>query len=165
MKKKTKIIISVVIIVILVITSYIFIIEPMTWGEGDLSISIELDKEEYEINDTIHIKFTYKNVGNTNLRILHWVGPGITIYNSNQSIVRCLLPEKKSASPTNDDLIVIRVGESKTYDYRIDKYSWDLKENDTYKIVANYKRVEYETISLPYWKGEITSNEEYFEIL
>jgi hypothetical protein len=135
------------------------------WGEkGELSLKISLDKNLMTINESIIVTCILINSGDTDLRIIYpfaapWI---IDIYDENNSHVDFLINFYPPPPPSNNDLHKLKSKENVTFTYRINKYNWDIEENKTYRIIGHYISPYHKDYTLPYWKGEIWSNEHHF---
>jgi len=131
------------------------------WGEnGDLSITLTIEKEMMTIDETNNLTETIKNIGGSKLRIVIPFMSKIKMFDSNNMSVNWTGPEDDPpASPTNKNLEVLESGEMIEYIRQINLRNWDLKRNNTYRIVSHYFVGDYQDITLPYWKGELRSNE------
>ena len=168
MKKKIILIgcITFIVIIMIILSIYHFYIKPHSWGEeGQLQLILTSDRSDMNINESINITYTIKNIGNSNLRILYPIGPQIQIFNSTNSSVNWIGPiMDPPSSPTNSNLHVLKKGETKSFNYIISSGHWDLKSNETYRIKASYYSGVQDQISLPYWKGKVYSNELFFNV-
>ena len=136
------------------------------WGEeGDLEITISANKNAIKINESLIVTITYQNKGSTDLRILHIGGINAVLFDSNNSSVKFIGPIDDRALYNNDDLDIVRSRSTKSYSCPINNYNWDLKINETYKVLFYYKIYSEEEITLPFWKEELWSNEIYFKVL
>ncbi len=165
-KKKISILIATFIVIILILSTYFYYFEPRTWGDkGELSILISADKTKIEINQTINLTLTYANTGDKDLRILPMFGEKILILNSSNGSVKYVGPLRTRPSYTNKNLITLKAHKSKSYILDISKYDWDIKQNETYRVIAHYRIHDKEDITLPFWTQELWSNEVYFQII
>jgi hypothetical protein len=168
MKKKVLAAIVIVVVLALVIPiSYMFY-TVYSWGaDGELTLTISLDKTSMDIDGSINVTYTLKNTGDTDLRVL-W---GLTIYpievyDSNGSRARWTGPVyERGPPPTNEDLIVLSSGSSKSRNLRISENYLELHQNDTYRVVGYFYGGSESSITLPHWTGRIQSNEVFFDIV
>ena len=95
--------------------------EDDDWGEeGELKLTITIERTEMSLNETIGLEYNITNIGDTDLRVLYPIGPQIEIFDSfNNSVqwVGAVIPTPPS--PTNDDLEILEKGESKNFNYII----------------------------------------------
>ena len=136
------------------------------WGDdGELQLNLFSDEDEMELYGSINVTYELSNIGDSDLRILYPIGPNIHIFDSNNNSVQWMgevMPTPPS--PKNGDLKVLRKGESKSFNYIINTEYWDLHHNESYRIFGEYISGEQDQITLPYWKGELKSNEIYINL-
>jgi hypothetical protein len=165
MKKSTKIVI-VIVVLILVFALVVPIYMTYSWGEkGELDLTISLDKDTIDIDGTITVTWTLENVGDTKVRIIPPSRGHIRITDSNGTRVWDRGPDFEAPPPpTNRDLRVFKPGETITMKRSINDKDWELRSNETYSVYGFYTSVEEESVTLPFWKGELQSNKETFTI-
>jgi|GEM_PF-2751939 len=120
-----------------------------------------------ELNDgescTIHL--TLKNVGNKTLNLWkmeHQISYDVSFVSSTDNtpaFYQCGVIERVLL--TNEFLVELKPGES-LYS-SINSGCWILNPGE-YKLIAVYHAGERERITKPYWKGEVSSNEELIKV-
>jgi len=158
----------------MVFGSIIIILLSMTLGcienakesgeEYTLSLTISVSQNSIGVNDTFDVTYTLVNNGTTKLRILFpwWFVPPdlLVIQDENSATINCKREYEPPPDPENDDLTVLKPGENVTRVIEISKDLYLFEENSQYYIRGQYRIDKYSTLSKPYWKGEIFSNEE-----
>jgi hypothetical protein len=168
MRKVVKMSIMIPALLLLVVASFIGYqyYSVHSWGaNGKLTLRIANGTVNMSLNDTPTIEYVLANVGDTDLRVF-WAYPGLKgqmYYLANNSSVRWVGPIAKPPPDTyynNDRLIVLKAHESRSETTTISKRSWDITANETYRFLLHYEcTASYPRITLPYWKGELWSNE------
>ena len=172
--------VSIITAIIIFLLIFYFIIYPYTlgdksWGEdGELSLEISIDKTELTLNNSLNVTFTLQNIGDSDLRVISHFLFSIRIYDLTNNTVNYtgeigIFPILK-----NDDLEILHSKKSLTSGYRI-KYNYDPRENEyydwefdinkAYRVIGHYNSGDHNEITLPYWKGELRSNELYFTVI
>jgi hypothetical protein len=161
-----KVILFVAVVFALALIMYQFAYGPIHWGrEGDPELTIALDAETMPLDGSITCIYTITNAGDSDLRVLPPSPFSLALVDSNNTSVQWVGPVYAPPPPyTNDDLITLKAGESRSWDVIISGSRWDLRANETYKVVARYKSREEGRVTLPYWRGELTSNEVRFSV-
>lgn len=164
--------ICVFLILIIILSGCIFISKKsesdndQKWGEeGDLSLTISLDKTSMRLDEEISVNVTLRNIGTTKLRVIDFMMLTLHLKDSNNTKPSWVGPIKDMDMPDNDDLITLSPGELFFKTRSINTHYWDLKPNKTYTVSAHYYISDYEDITVPYWKGDLWSNEEIFEVI
>jgi len=160
---------------LLLISAYI-LWQPYTWGDNSaLSITIKGDKPalihdgiiRMHENDTLNLIINLTNTGDHDLRILTW-GINICVFYLNDTVVDWIGPVyAPPPPPKNSDLYVLKAGDSiiKTGGISVSFQCWDLKINQTYKVVGLFNAPKEDSITLPYWTGAIKSDDIIFMII
>ena len=171
MKKGSFISIIITSIIIFLLIFY-FVIYPYTWGDkswgedGELSITLSTNENTMDINDSLNITQTMKNNGSSKIRVITPFMSQIKLYDSNNSLVEWVGPwVDPPGPPTNDNLKVLKPGESFSFIHIITTELWDLIQNETYRCIVHYYMGKQSMVTLPYWKGEIWSNGVYFNVV
>ncbi len=161
-----KALLFIVIVFAIAILIYQFAFGPMSWGrEGELELAISLANDTMPLDGSIKCSYVLANTGDSDLRILRPYLPSLVLFDSNNTTVRWVGPVAEPPPPdTNDDLVTIRAGESWSVEVVISASWWDLRANETYRVVATYRSREESRVTLPYWEGELSSNEVYFTV-
>ena len=144
--------------------------EDQSWGEkGELSLSIQLSEDTVGLNDTFHVDYEIRNVGNTSVRVLFpwWFVPPnlIIIRDDNGTIINCEVEWEPPPDPTDEDLVTLDPGVKISREIEITKDLFGFKANVTYGIRGKYVIRDYSTIKKPYWKGEIYSDLKYLSVI
>jgi hypothetical protein len=162
MKKKLIIIIT-IILAIIILSSIVIYAALFSWGEeGDLILTISIDKKEFQINDTVLITVSLDNIGDTKMRVLNidsYFKPIIT--DKNGTIIWMFTIEEFDRGPLNNaDLRILNSGSSISKDYYIDIHPDFFDEGSNYNLYAEYfaDLSDDGRIFLPYWKGSLESN-------
>ena len=133
------------------------------WGaEGELSLTLSLDKHKMKFNETISANCTVTNVGKTKLRFLDYIWPNLILRDSNNSTPAWVGPVYDIGEPDENDLITLKPGESYFRIRRINIGYWALEKNETYRVTASYISHDWKELGKPYWRGKLVSNEETF---
>ena len=140
------------------------------WGEkGELVLEISLDPDIINQNQSTSLTFTIMNNGTTNLRVLlpwWFVPPNLLIVkDDNGSVMNCLVDYEPPPTPKNEDLTVLKPGEEKSIEFDISSNLYDFKKNNTYILQGKYSIKEKKSITKPYWKGTIYSDEIYLKVI
>jgi hypothetical protein len=157
MDRKRKIIVLIILCAILGILIY-----PYTYGgEGNLEVTVSLEKSKMSINETIHATITVKNVDDHPIRVMGlersiWV----FLKYSNGSVVEYTGPLIDMAPPINFELVMLKPGESVSRNESISCLEWNLKNNSTHMVYANLhwsEKISF-LLNLPHWQGNIVSD-------
>jgi len=170
MKKRTFWGIVVGIALILVMAMLIPVLQPYTWGgSGELALTITSDRTNLTLKGEISATYTLTNVGKTKMRVLE---PQnfflVSVRNANGTSLEYTgpVPAPPAHGPTDADLFVLEPGKSRSWDDKVMGRDWAFEQNKTYKMVAYYNSKDIEgSMTLPYWKGTLTSNEILFTVL
>ena len=137
-----------------------------SWGEeGELTIPLSIDKTSMEINSSINITEKIRNNGSSKIRVVIPLSSQLKLYDSNNNSVNWIGPnEKPPEPPTNDDLKILKPEENLSYIHIITNDLWELKQNETFRCIVHYYMSEQSGVTLPFWKGEIWSNEVFFKV-
>lgn len=175
MKRKGAVIAGTIIaIVVVVILLIYFLFIPyyleQSWGaEGELELTLTADSTTMDMDGTLNLSYTLRNVGDTDLRILH---PSMSIcfapigvYNSTgRSIEDVMCPDCMPPVMKDEDLHLLKAGEMVSFRYVISNGSFLLVRGETFHAHARYYEGHHERITLPYWKGELESENVYFTV-
>ena len=151
-----------IMLLVVSISTYFIYFEPRSWGDdGDLVISISTDKTEINITDTINVTFTFHNDGDSDLRIVPpmYHTKYIQIYDSNNTLVKYIGPLVARPLLNNDDLETLKSNDVKSYSWSISNSIFDIRSNETYRMVGHYPKQSKEDITLPFWTQELFSRE------
>lgn len=159
--------ITIIIIILLASLSYFLYFEPRSWGdEGELSIVLTIDKKVMGLDGQLNITEKITNSGSTKLRIIRPFMSLVRLYNSNNTTVEWVgRVADPPAPPTNDNLEILKPGENINLIHIVANWKWALEGNQTYRAISQYISSDHDDITLPYWKGEIWSNEVYFHVI
>ena len=171
MKKKGAIIVGVLVAVVIVVVLVAAIAYPYfyarSWGaKGKLTLTLVLDKTTMDLNGSINVQYKLTNTGTTDLRVVNPnYGSWVTVLYMNGTHVEWVGPSYAPPTrPTDDSLVTLKPGQSITHTSAISTHDWALEHNTTYKTVSSYYSGDEEKITLPYWKGTLTSNEIVFNV-
>jgi hypothetical protein len=169
MKKKYFWALVIIISLLLVCAMLIPIIQERSWGDkGKLALTITSDRTNMTLKGMIIVTYTLKNVGSTKLRVLEPQSFFLVhVVNLNNTSVEYRGPvPAPPAHPTDKSLFVLDPGRSRSETCEVRGHDWAIELNRTYKIVAGYYSKDVEsTITLPYWMGELRSNEIPFTVV
>jgi hypothetical protein len=169
MKKKHFWALIIVVALLLVCAMLVPIILDRSWGDkGDLALTITSDRTNMTLKGTIIVTYTLTNVGTTKLRVLEPQNFILTHpKNLNNTSVGYRGPVPSiGPDPSDRNLFVLGPGKSRSYTDELRGHDWALEVNKTYKIVAGYSSKDVRgTFTLPYWKGELSSNEIIFTVV
>jgi hypothetical protein len=161
----TRIIVGAVVVLVVGLLVCDFAYGPMSWGrDGDLELTIEVDPGTMPFDGAISCNYTLTNTGDTDLRVLLPSRPWISIYETNDTSVRWVGPVTGRGHFTDDDLVTIRAGMSRSWELDISSQRWGLSANETYRVVGFLTTEGPDGVTLPHWQGELTSNEVTFDV-
>jgi len=163
MKKKHFWALIIVVALLLVCAMLIPIIQDRSWGDkGDLALTITSDGTNMTLKGKITVTYTLTNVGTTKMRVLEpqsFILVHVKNINNTHVDYRGPLPSRPP-DPTDGDLFVLAPGKSRSYTDEVKGHDWAIEVNKTFKIAAGYSSKDVQgTFTLPYWKGELSSNE------
>lgn len=169
MKKYSYLIVPLIIITLIVSFCGCFE-EGNDWGEdGDLLLKISITPDTIEQNQSTVVILTIINNGSTKLRVLYpwWFVPSnlLIVKDENGSSLECLVDYEPPPAPKNEDLTVLEPGEEKSKEFDISSNFYDFKKNNTYILQGKYSIKEKKSITKPYWKGTIYSDEVYLKVI
>lgn len=163
--------IIVIIIILLAVVSYLYQVnrELHSWGEeGLLSVEIELDKNVTMKFEGAIVNYKLTNIGDTKLRVLlKWksLTDLLIIRDENGTYMYCQVVWEPPPDPKNSDLEILEPGESTGRTLKISEQYYDFNSNSTYSVWGKYMMHDVEYLTLPYWKGEIYTEEKFLHIL
>jgi len=150
--------IFVVVVIVLTVLIIVSTRGLIFWGgDGELVLTLTLDSSTMTLNGSITCHYKLTNVGPSSVRILPPFWGGLRIVDSNDSAVEYQGPVADRKPYQNDDLIVLRSGESWSQNMHIDGHNWALAVNETYRVSAVYTMGGESEVWLPYWQGSISS--------
>ena len=169
MKKRYFWGIIVVIALLLVLAMLLPVIQNYTWGDkGELALTITSDRTNMTMKSRIIVTYTLTNMGKSKLRVLEPQGFILAhVRNLNNTSVDYQGPAPSPPpDPSDGSLFVLGPGKSRSYTDEVTARDWDIEVNRTYKIGAGYSSKNVEgTMTLPYWKGDLGSNEIIFTVV
>lgn len=175
MKRKGAIIAGAIVTVVVVVILLVqFVLIPMysgqSWGaEGDLTLSLTADRASMDLDGSLNLTYTLRNVGDTDVRLIyptfHRCFSNVGIFNrTGQHVYGPPCPDHMPPLMKDDDLHVLRSGEMVSFKVVITNDSYHMEKGETYHAFARYYSGDHERITLPYWKGELGSEKVYFDV-
>ena len=143
-----------------------------SWGNNsELLVKINLAHNIINISDSTTLNIKIINNGSNKLRVIPlnfaYLDVLVNISNENKTRIVQEIEEGKIKTPDNNDLVILKPQEFITRSIRIPgKGVWNFKNNKTYSLQCRYYAYESKqnSITLPYWLGDICSNIELLHI-
>jgi len=140
------------------------------WGDkGKLTLTLTAERTTMNLNGTLNLTATVKNVGLTNVRLWLFDSLELNLKDSNGTEIIYRGPSPQIPEDASDrDLTDFKAGGTLTFRPIITKDIFSLKANETYTVYAHFcsgGRGMESHFMLPYWDGGLDSNTIVFKVI